>query len=347
MRTLLPCALTLALGSALALNGCQLLESNTPTTPATVAVSTKTTTPSEAPKKPAQQKQTQYEQAPDLSNAEILSTPHSGAALNADQAAAQHSTSGLISDANFSSSAGSVQGSGATNQGTTAQQMQNNAALADRLESAPTMGNAQLGAADPYSSVSEGAVNEPLTGSLVFDHPQGNTPSVGTGANVGGMVTPAPAPQTSVSDLSGYQEANTSGCSVTLHNEAAGIARTTIRELATRLRNESGNIFVAPTIVDREYKNCVGNLSTALQDGLLQSNTFQVVPSSGLNNMASQNIGSETMIPRMVNQCRAQGIPYLVISQIKQSGEHAALTLRIMRTSDGITLSQMTRRLSQ
>ena len=196
MRTLLPCALTLALGSALALNGCQLLESNTPTTPATVAVSTKTTTPSKAPKKPAKQQQTQYEQAPDLSNAEILSTPHSGAALNADQAAAQHSTSGLISDANFYSSAGSVQGSGATNQGTTAQQMQNNAALADRLESAPTMGNAQLGAADPYSSVSEGAVNEPLTGSLVFEHPQGNTPSVGTGANVGGMVTPAQAPQT-------------------------------------------------------------------------------------------------------------------------------------------------------
>lgn len=349
MRTLLPCALTLALGSIVALNGCQLTESDTPTKPATVAVSTKTTT--KAPQKAQPQKE-EYERAPDLSQAEVLSSPHAGAGISATDAAAAKENSGtLLSDANFSSSAGSNEESGATNQGTTQSQMQSNAALADRLEAAPAADNAQLGAADPYSSVSESSAHGGVSNEIVFAQPQNVNTGVslgqGYGSNSGLNLGTA---QGSVSELNGYTEAQqaTSGCSITLHNEASGIARTLIRELASRLRNESGNIYVAPTIVDREYKDCVGDLSTALQDGLVSANVFQVVPAtSNLNNIASQNIGSASVLPNLIHQCRAADIPYLVVSQIKKQGDNAALTLRIIRTNDGITLSQTFRRLSQ
>lgn len=340
MRSFFPCALALALGSIFALNGCQLLESNTPTKSATVAVSTKTTTQGQqASKQKPKQAQGQYERAPDLSNAEVLTAPNAGASLSATDAAAAQQNSGLlISDAN---SPRAMPGSGASAQGMSAQQIQNNVALADRLEAAPAMDNAQLGAAEQYNISESVGVEGSISDQPVFAAPQSQyqNPDAGT------LGTPPV-----MGELQGYQQSQmaSSGCSVSLHTEASGIARSLIRELASRLRNESGNIYVAPTIVDREYKDCIGNLSTALQDGLLSVDAFQVVPATtNLNNIASQNIGSAAVLPNLIHQCRASDIPYLVVSQIKKQGENAALTLRIIRTSDGITLSQTYRRLSQ
>ena len=105
---------------------------------------------------------------------------------------------------------------------------------------------------------------------------------------------------------------------------------------------------MGPTIIDREYEDCVSDLSSAIQDGLVGNASFEVVPATtNLNNIIAQNIGSATILPSMIHQCRAADIPYLVVSQIRKTGDKAALTLRIIRTSDGITLNQVYRRLSQ
>lgn len=195
-------------------------------------------------------------------------------------------------------------------------------ALSDRLESAPQANNALLGAAQSYAGVSE----VELEGNLE------NTQVV------------APAPQELYEPLA--VESTSSPCSTTLNTEASGQARALIKEIAARLRNEGGNIYVAPTIIDNEYQDCIGNLATAIEDGLVGSQTFTLVSAtSNLNNVISQNIGSATILPSLIHQCRASAIPYLVVSQVKKTGDKAALTLRIIRTEDGITLSQTFRRL--
>ena len=284
-----------------------------------------------------------YENAPDMSNAEML---------------------GLSPDAY-----------GPVTMETNPNAVRQNVALSDRLEDASFSNNAMLGSADPYSSVSEvqgtveggetlltgydqmpsqqidGISGAPMQqgnqGMLAQNQQQGMNPSQnGINPSQNGMYQQQQQnnrPYVAVDELS----ANSS-CSTSLNAEATGLARALIKELSARLRAESGNMYVAPTIVDREYQDCIRDLSYSIEDGLADSQTFTVVPATtNLNNIISQNIGSATILPNLIHQCRASSIPYLVVSQIKKTGGKAALTLRIIRTEDGITLSQTFRRLSE
>lgn len=279
-----------------------------------------------------------YESAPDTSGAEILSTGSAqssgaGAALSSDEYQGS-----LISDATMSEP---VNGNGAT--------------MSDQLETAPVSQNARLGAAEPYSNFSETTVVNDYSDLLTTNYGNNQSGVSSTAPVHGSDRISADAPQGAASNYQSGQlsinEArdNISGaCSATLHNEASGIARTLIKELAARLRTEQGSIYVAPTIIDREYEECVSDLSSAIQDGLVGSASFQIVPATtNISNIISQNIGSATILPTMIHQCRASDIPYLVVSQIRKTGDKAALTLRIIRTEDGITLGQTYRRLSQ
>ncbi len=329
-------SISIAIGAALATTGCQSLEGLWGGDEKTTVSQAPATSAPAQPTKPSKPQKTQqpqrgssgYEMAPDLSNAEMLispGSPHNNSNLG-----------GLISDANTGSGA-----DGMLTMQNNPQQVSSNVALSGNLEQAPTGNNTQLGAADPYLSVNESAVSGGIaTGGLVFD--------ANAMQQQQRIDNAAPPPRTTVSELAGYEEQQNGACSVTLHTEASGVARTLIKELAGRLRSESGSIYVAPTIVDREYEDCVGDLSIALQDGLLSANQFNIVPATtNLNNIISQNIGSSTILPSLIHQCRASDIPYLVVSQIRKTGDKAALTLRIIRTNDGITLSQTFRRLSQ
>ena len=251
----------------------------------------------------------EYEKAPDLSGAQMLG--------------------GLSSDA-----------IGPYDMSSNPNAVRQGVALSGRLEKAPLPNNAMLGAADPYSSVNEIELEETSSddGSLL----QVSAPvasAVAGAANTAASTTDNYV--SSVRELGGIDS-----CSVKLNTEASGLARALIKELALRLRNESGNIYVAPTIIDSEYQDCVEDLSTALQDGLVGSTSFYLVPATtNLNNVIAQNIGSATILPNLIHQCRASAIPYLVVSQVKKAGDKAALTIRIIRTEDGITLSQTFRRL--
>lgn len=284
-----------------------------------------------------------YENAPDMSNAEML---------------------GLSPDAY-----------GPVTMETNPNAVRQNVALSDRLEDASFSNNAMLGSADPYSSVSEvqgtveggetlltgydkmpsqqidgmsgAAMQQGNQGMLAQNQQQGMNPSQnGINPSQNGMYQQQKQnnrPYVAVDELS-----TNSSCSTSLNAEATGLARALIKELSARLRAESGNMYVAPTIVDREYQDCIRDLSYSIEDGLADSQTFTVVPATtNLNNIISQNIGSATILPNLIHQCRASSIPYLVVSQIKKTGGKAALTLRIIRTEDGITLSQTFRRLSE
>lgn len=291
-----------------------------------------------------------YENAPDMANAEML---------------------GLSPDAY-----------GPVTMETNPNAVRKNVALSDRLEDASFSNNAMLGSADPYSSVSEvqgtveggetlltgydqmpsqqidgmsgAAMQQGNQGMLAQNQQQGmNSSQNGMNPNQNGM-NPSQngmyqqqqqnnRPYVAVEELS-----TNSSCSTSLNAEATGLARALIKELSARLRAESGNMYVAPTIVDREYQDCIRDLSYSIEDGLADSQTFTVVPATtNLSNIISQNIGSATILPNLIHQCRASSIPYLVVSQIKKTGGKAALTLRIIRTEDGITLSQTFRRLSE
>ena len=291
-----------------------------------------------------------YENAPDMANAEML---------------------GLSPDAY-----------GPVTMETNPNAVRKNVALSDRLEDASFSNNAMLGSADPYSSVSEvqgtveggetlltgydqmpsqqidgmsgAAMQQGNQGMLAQNQQQGmnssqngmNPSQIGMNPNQNGMYQQQQQnnrPYVAVEELS-----TNSSCSTSLNAEATGLARALIKELSARLRAESGNMYVAPTIVDREYQDCIRDLSYSIEDGLADSQTFTVVPATtNLSNIISQNIGSATILPNLIHQCRASSIPYLVVSQIKKTGGKAALTLRIIRTEDGITLSQTFRRLSE
>lgn len=291
-----------------------------------------------------------YENAPDMANAEML---------------------GLSPDAY-----------GPVTMETNPNAVRKNVALSDRLEDASFSNNAMLGSADPYSSVSEvqgtveggetlltgydqmpsqqidgmsgAAMQQGNQGMLAQNQQQGmNQSQNGMNPNQN-VMNPSQngmyqqqqqnnRPYVAVEELS-----TNSSCSTSLNAEATGLARALIKELSARLRAESGNMYVAPTIVDREYQDCIRDLSYSIEDGLADSQTFTVVPATtNLSNIISQNIGSATILPNLIHQCRASSIPYLVVSQIKKTGGKAALTLRIIRTEDGITLSQTFRRLSE
>lgn len=291
-----------------------------------------------------------YENAPDMANAEML---------------------GLSPDAY-----------GPVTMETNPNAVRKNVALSDRLEDASFSNNAMLGSADPYSSVSEvqgtveggetlltgydqmpsqqidgmsgAAMQQGNQSMLAQNQQQGMNPSqngmnssqIGMNQSQNGMYQQQQQnnrPYVAVDELS-----TNSNCSTSLNAEATGLARALIKELSARLRAESGNMYVAPTIVDREYQDCIRDLSYSIEDGLADSQTFTVVPATtNLSNIISQNIGSATILPNLIHQCRASSIPYLVVSQIKKTGGKAALTLRIIRTEDGITLSQTFRRLSE
>lgn len=308
MLSSLAITLTLAVG----LSGCQSLDilksdhsKDTPIKNAEVGVTQKTTQNNSSNQ--------EYEKAPDLSGAQMLG--------------------GLSSDA-----------IGPYDMSSNPNAVRQGVALSGRLEKAPLPNNAMLGAADPYSSVNEIELEETSSddGSLL----QVSAP-VAAASPVAGAGAANTAASTSDNYVSSVRElGGIDSCSVKLNTEASGLARALIKELALRLRNESGNIYVAPTIIDSEYQDCVEDLSTALQDGLVGSTSFYLVPATtNLNNVIAQNIGSATILPNLIHQCRASAIPYLVVSQVKKAGDKAALTIRIIRTEDGITLSQTFRRL--
>lgn len=267
--------------------------------------------------------QKQYEQTPDLSGAEVLT-------VNTNQG-------GLISDASIGVNYPNANGQ-TINMQTAPDQVEQSVQLSDQLEQVNAMDNVQIAAVASHESALES--EEVLSNqNITFDQNALNQNMADTG-----YIPPRPAPQTNgVYNNNPYNQPATldSSCPANLQNSANILATQLIRELATRLRSDQGEIFIAPTIIDQEYTDCVRDLSPAIKVGLNNNPTFIVsAGNTNLSNVVSQNIGSATILPSLIHQCRIASIPYLVISQIKKTGDNASLSIRIIRTEDGITLTQ-------
>lgn len=321
MRKLVISALAASL--AVSLTACQSLEglldnesATTPTKQSDAGVTQKPTT----------QNKPQYEQAPDLSQGEHLTFEQ-----------------GQLSSDTW-----------VVNMDTAPDQVRQSVALSNQLQNAPDTQNAQVGEAIAYTSVSEGDVDLEGGEILVFEPNAAadNAMQGNINSNLNGTYQPNygynNSPQPALTEPEYKMQGNDGRCSLKLHQEASGLSRVLIQELVSRLRTEPGDVFVAPTIVSPDYTECVRDLSPSIKDGLSNSQVFSVVPgTTNLNNVISQNIGSNTILPNLIHYSRAAHIPYLITSNIKKTGDKAALTIRIIRTEDGITLSQTFRRLSE
>lgn len=114
------------------------------------------------------------------------------------------------------------------------------------------------------------------------------------------------------------------------------------QRLAARLNVETGAAYLAPTAIPTVYQECVGDLRSAVRLGLNAANSPLIPLESGSSQErgVSQNAGSATVLPQLIRACRQQGIPYLVLSTLREVGGKAALTVRMVRIADGVTLSQ-------
>lgn len=108
---------------------------------------------------------------------------------------------------------------------------------------------------------------------------------------------------------------------------------------ATRLKGETGSIYISRTVVPNNLSDCIGDLSAGIYEGL---------QGSGLNTLKDQNMGiyqnqgSNAMIPTLIKACKQNGIDILNVSTIRKIGSNTVITIRNIRVKDGITLVQNT-----
>ena len=147
-----------------------------------------------------------------------------------------------------------------------------------------------------------------------------------------------------VSDLPDY--ATVSGrqsCPVSLGQSASDKASELTKALTSKLNVDKGAIYVAPTVIPDEYSDCVSDVSSVIASALSASGKFLVADPAKVQ--VAQNRGSATLIPRMVRECRRNGIPYLAVSVVHKIGGRVSITVRIIRADTGVTLTQSYRRL--
>ncbi len=136
--------------------------------------------------------------------------------------------------------------------------------------------------------------------------------------------------------------ASAAKCNSESSENATQVAYELATSQATRLKNEEGPIYIAPTIVSDSVSDCVTDVSGAINKSLKQ-NGLKTVVGGGVN--VAQNSGSSAVIPPLIRACKQTGIPLLNVSVIRQIGQKTVITIRNIRVKDGITLVQNTTQL--
>ena len=135
-------------------------------------------------------------------------------------------------------------------------------------------------------------------------------------------------------------------CNASLGKKAQDIALEITHNLANKVEVEPGAIYIAPTVIPDNYLDCISDVSDKIFEGLKGSAFDPLSPSDVLFSTSGQNLGSSRLIPMLVRECRAQGIPYLAISIVRNMGTNPTLTVRLIRVTSGITLSQAYKKLN-
>lgn len=135
-------------------------------------------------------------------------------------------------------------------------------------------------------------------------------------------------------------------CNASLGTKAQEMALEITHALATKVDVEPGFIYIAPTVIPDNYLDCISDVSDKVFEGL-KGSAFDPLSSSDVEfSTSGQNQGSSRLIPMLVRECRAQGIPYLAISIVRNMGTTPTLTVRLIRVTSGITLSQAYKKLN-
>ncbi|MBO8416817.1 MAG: hypothetical protein IAB19_10595 [Proteobacteria bacterium] len=133
-------------------------------------------------------------------------------------------------------------------------------------------------------------------------------------------------------------------CDFALHSAMVKTGVEQAAALVSRLKVEPGLVYVAPTIIPDAFLDCSTDLSAQLSQALREHSNFEAAAAADMQNVTqaiSQNSGSASTLPLMIRTLRANNVPYLLVSSLRQLGsDGAALVLRFVRVSDGITLTQ-------
>jgi len=111
---------------------------------------------------------------------------------------------------------------------------------------------------------------------------------------------------------------------------------------AERLKDENGPIYVSKTIIADSLKNCISDVSLAINQAFTENNVSTVL---GQNNTLVQNAGQSSIIPQLIRACKQSNIPLINVSFIRHIGNKVVLTIRNIRVKDGITLVQNTKQI--
>ena len=175
------------------------------------------------------------------------------------------------------------------------------------------------------------------------------TGTAAAGTAAAGTAAAAPAQTTVLPPVDSYTAAevasmpvyaSTSGrrsCDPRLNNSMLTIAPNLASVLCSKLNVETGKIYVAPTVIPSEYADCLTDVSSSVKAGIQKTGKFAVTGSGQASTV--QNYGPR-IIPELVRACRRDSIPYLAVSSVHKIGGKPALTIRIIRVSDGVTLTQ-------
>lgn len=135
-----------------------------------------------------------------------------------------------------------------------------------------------------------------------------------------------------------------SSCDFALQSAMVKTGVEQTKALVSKLKVEPGVVYVAPTIIPDAFVDCSTDLSSDLSIALRQSSNFEAASAADMNAVTqavSQNSGSAATLPLMIRTLRANNVPYLLVSSLRQVGnDGVALVLRFVRVSDGITLTQ-------
>ncbi len=152
-------------------------------------------------------------------------------------------------------------------------------------------------------------------------------------------------PQTAETMLPDYAAtAEIDNCDLRVAGDIVDKTRLLCARLVNRLQVDSGAAYAAPTAIPAKYSDCVPDLSPLINQTLREnerSSLIAIDDVSLLNRLQSdQSNPSESSIPKLIRLSRAHNVPYLVTSSIREVGGKAALTIRIIRVQDGVTLAQ-------
>lgn len=139
-----------------------------------------------------------------------------------------------------------------------------------------------------------------------------------------------------------------SSCQVSTPLKAHEVAYQIAADLINRLQLQNSKILIAPTIIETSQQKCIGDLSFSINKALKLNSKLDILDASKSKDYIKtvKASASARVIPELIRSCKNENIPYLISCSVRTINDTPAVSLRIIRTIDGITLSQSTKKIN-